>query len=258
MNRATRISSAAVCASLGCATLTCATPRTAAAQAPSATSGWGFAVTPYAWLPGLSGTVGVGPLATNVSLDFSQLLRRLRFAAMGYGQANYGPAVFAIDGIYTSLGGEKVVAFRGDTGSFTLSAHQTLLQPMVGYALGNRLWGVTFLASARYWNMSTDLNADRANGTSVERSGSRDWVDAVGGLRAQWTPKSYVTVAAGGDAGGGGSRDTWQAYGMLGANVWHDWTVSLAYRYLSVNYDRDQFLYDTSMTGFVLAATYKF
>lgn len=253
MSPITRVSTVLLCAALACSA-----PLAAHAQAPAATSGWSFAVTPYAWLPGLQGNVGVGPLATTVSLNFSQVLRRLQFAAMGSGQVNYGPAFFSIDALYVGLGGVKTVAFRGDTGSFSLTAHQTILQPMVGYTLGNRLWAVDLLAGIRYWHISADLTSNRPSGVSVERSGSREWADALGGLRARWTPKSYVTVAAGGDLGAGGADDDWQAYGLLGANVWHDWTVSLAYRYLSVNYTNDAFLYDASMMGFVVGATYKF
>ena len=58
--------------------------------------------------------------------------------------------------------------------------------------------------------------------------------------------------------GGGGSQSTWQAYGSLGVDPSTYWTLGVAYRWLAVDYNRDNFLYDTTMKGFIFGATYRF
>jgi opacity protein-like surface antigen len=60
------------------------------------------------------------------------------------------------------------------------------------------------------------------------------------------------------DGGGGGSHSTWQTSGSLGVDPSRYWTLGVAYRWLAVDYDRDNFLYDTTTKGFIFGATYRF
>src|SRR5262245_39805327 len=113
--------------------------------AAQSTTRWTFMATPYAWLAGLDGQVGVGPLAANVDFSFSDVLKALRFAAMGYGEARLGPHIFGVDVIYISLGHGDVVAFRGATGGYELTLRETILQPIAGYAIGTDSRGVDLL-----------------------------------------------------------------------------------------------------------------
>jgi hypothetical protein len=218
---------------------------------------WRFAVTPYAWLSGLSGTVGVGPVISSVDLSAENVLEMLKFGIMGSAEARKGPWIVAADGIYANLGAGKVVAVRGDTGSLELTQHETIIQPVGGYTIGDATWSVDFLGGFRYWNLSATLDVDRTRRPSNERSGSRQWVDATGGFRFHWTPYEKVRFVAAADGGGGGSRDTWQAYSSLGYDVWSRWTLGFAYRVLGVNYDRSDFLFDTRTKGVALGATYR-
>ena len=47
---------------------------------------WRFQVTPYGWLSGLTGRVGVGRLQTDVDLSVGDVLDALKFAAMLSGE----------------------------------------------------------------------------------------------------------------------------------------------------------------------------
>jgi hypothetical protein len=218
---------------------------------------WRFGITPYAWLSGLDGTVGVGPVASSVDLSPSDVLEMLKFGIMGSGEARKGPWMIAADGIYASLGAGKVFAIRGDTGSLELSQRETVIQPVGGYTIGDGTWSVDFLAGFRYWNLSTTLDVDRTRRPSNQHSGSRQWVDATGGFRFRWVPYEKVHFVAAADGGGGGARDTWQVYSSLGYDAWSRWTLGFAYRVLAVNYDRDNFLFDTRTKGIALGATYR-
>lgn len=218
---------------------------------------WRYAVTPYAWLIGLKGDIGVGPVSSNVDLTTRDVLNALEFALMGAGEARKGNYVLGLDGIYSKLGDSKVLAFRGDTGVLDLTQRMTMLQPTGGYTLGDGTWSADLLLGARYWNLGTSLDVDRTRRPSNERSMTQQWVDATGGVRLNWQPVEKFRVVAGGDGGGGGSRDTWQAYGSLSYDAWSRWSLGAGYRALAVNYHRDDFLFDTRLKGMDVVVSYK-
>jgi hypothetical protein len=221
------------------------------------TSHWRFTVTPYAWLAGLSGQVGVGPVASNIDLGISDVLDMLKFGIMGSAEARKHSWVIAADAVYANLGAGRTVAFRGETGSLDLTQSETIIQPVGGYTIGNNVWGLDLLGGFRYWNLSASLDVERPR-ASNEHSSSRSWVDATGGFRFRWVPVTLARLVLAADGGGGGSHSTWQAYGSLGVDPSSYWTLGVAYRWLAVDYNRDNFLYDTDMKGFIFDATYRF
>ena len=228
----------------------------ASAQADS--SHWRYGVTPYAWLSGLSGSVGVGPVVSNVDLGVGDILDMLKFGIMGSAEARRGPWVIAADAVYANLGIGQVFAIRGDTGRLELSQSETIIQPVGGYTIGRDGWAFDLLGGFRYWNLSASLDVDRTRRPSNEHSGSRSWVDATGGFRFRWVPIPTMRFAAAADAGGGGSRSSWQWSTSLGVDPWSRWTLGLAYRWLAVDYDHRNFLFDTDTKGFIVGATYRF
>jgi hypothetical protein len=216
---------------------------------------WHFSATPYAWIVGLSGDLGVRRLQSSVDLAPWEIVKHLQFGFMANAQARKGPYGLGLDAIYAKLGGARALAVRGDTGGLDLTQHMTILQPTGGYTIGDSTWSVDFLLGMRYWNLSTSLDVDFPR-LSNERSGSEQWVDATGGARVSWMPLDKLHLVAAADGGGGGSRDTWQALGSVGYDAWSKWRLGVAYRVLAVNYDRNNFLFDTRLEGFVVGATY--
>jgi len=221
-----------------------------------ADKGWRFAVTPYLWLAGLKGEVGVGPLTSNVDLSPSDILDHLQFAASLYGEVRRQWFVGGIDAFYASVGGAKAVVFRGDTGSFNLTNRQTILNPFVGYSVGNATWTLDVLAGTRYWRTRDRLSVDRPNGQSRDFTSTTDWWDALGGLRLTGSIVPRVPFTVGGDVGGGGAKNDWQLHGDLGYKVSSVWTVGASYRYLSVDYTKSPLTLDVAFKGFVVAGTY--
>jgi hypothetical protein len=219
--------------------------------------GWRFTVTPYVWLAGLKGDVGVGPLTSHVDLSPGDILKGLDFAAMAYGEVRRQWFVGGLDVLYVSVSDEKAVVFRGDTGTFNLKNQEAIVNPFIGYSVGNATWTLDILGGTRYWSMKTRLNVDRSNGRSVDFSDRTDWWDAVGGLRLTGTIVPRLRFTAGGDVGGGGAKSDWQAHGDVGYDVSTRWTVGLAYRVLSADYT-NHFVFDADQKGFVLAGTYRF
>ncbi len=216
---------------------------------------WHFGVTPYAWIVGLDGDVGVRRLQSSVSLAPWEVFKHLQFGFMANAQARKGAYGLGLDAIYAKLGDARAFAVLGDTGGLDMTLHLTTIAPSASYTIGDSAWSVDFIVGARYWNLSNNLDVTFPR-LSNARSGTQQWVDATGGARVSWMPIEKLRVVALADGGGGGSRDTWQALGSLQYDAWEKWRLGAAYRVLAVNYDRNNFLFDTRLKGFRVGAPY--
>ena|SRR5690242_10511108 len=253
MNRVAR-----ALASMVVAVVALATPRQRAAAQLDTARTWRFNITPYLWLAELNGRVGIGPVASSVNLSAGDILDMLKFGAMATVDARYGPWLVGADGMYVLVGAGRVFGIRGDTGSLSLNQSQTMIQPMGGYSFGDSTWAVDVLASMRIWKMSATLDVDSNVLPSDSHSAARTWVDATPGFRVRWKPLDDVRFVFYADGGLGGSQTTWQLYSSLGYDVWKGVSLGLAYRALDVEYDRNAFLYNTTMQGLVFGLAYRF
>jgi hypothetical protein len=222
-------------------------------------SPWRFTATPYAWMSGLDGQVGINNLLTNVDVGFSDLVKHLRFGAMAALDARKGPLVLDADVLYVSLGGDKAFAIRGASGEVTLDQREAIIQSAIGYTpIDTPIWTVDVLVGARYWHLNTDIGLSPANRESRARSGGVDWVDATGGARVRFNPAHDFHLVADGDVGGGGSRNTWRLTGTATFDLSRRYGLMAGYKYLSVDYDRRGFLFDTNTNGFLAGVTFAF
>jgi hypothetical protein len=220
------------------------------------TSGdWHFNVSPYLWALSIHGRVGVGPVAANADVSFDDLLKALRFAFMAEAEARHGRWFGGIDVIYASVGKEAVVAFRGDTGTLELTAKLAIIQPIGGYTIGNQKWAADFYGGFRQWDMRATLDVDVTKRPTNPHSLDRGWPDATAGFRVRGLPYHKVHVLLGGDGGGGGSHGTWHAYGFAGYDVCSKVAIDAGFRYLFVNYEDNNFLWDVKLRGPVVGAT---
>src|SRR5579872_3385974 len=215
MNRVARALVSMVVAALAFVSST----QGAAAQLDT-THTWRFNVTPYLWLTELNGQVGIGPVASDVSLSAGDVLDMLKFGAMATVEARYGPWLGAVDGIYALLGAGRVFGFRGDTGSLSLNQSETMIQPMGGYTFGDGTWAVDVLGGMRIWKLSATLDVNSNTRPPDSHSAARTWVDATPGFRFRWKPLDPVRFVFYADGGLGGSQNTWQIYSSLGYDVW--------------------------------------
>jgi len=87
---------------------------------------------------------------------------------------------------------------------------------------------------------------------------SRDWVDGIVGLRARRTLPRRWWASVYGDLGAGGSDFTYQIVGNAGLDIRERYALVFGYRYLNVNYDKDNVLFDTALKGPLFGFTIKF
>ena len=226
---------------------------------PQGSSGkWEFTVAPYLWLAGISGTVGVRGLTTDVDASFSDILNTLNFGFMGVFEARKNKFFLATDLMYLSIGETKTT-----TGplfsSLKVDQKTFMLSPVAGYRLiAKEGASLDAIAGIRFWHTSTRLEAaPKLLAGRVEES-SKNWTDVIVGLRGQAHVSRIFSVMGRADVGGGGSDYTYQLFGGVGIDVSKKATLIAGYRDLFIKYTRGDFLFDGSIRGALLGVAFRF
>jgi len=240
-----------------------APPKTAGAKSTQSTPDddeWQFEFIPYFWLAGLHGTAGIGNRTTEVDESFGDVWHVLNFAFMGAFEARKGKFISLMNLEYVNVSDQKATPgplFSDVDGKFKTF----IFAPEVGY----RVWerpdsgaSVDVLGGARIWHVSTELDfgAGILPATTVE--GSRNWVDAVGGVRGRVALSEKVFLNGYFDLGGGGSKFTYQIYGGGGYNLNKRVALLFGYGVQDVNYDKNNFIYDMNQRGPIMGVGFKF
>jgi hypothetical protein len=225
----------------------------AAAAAKPPEGGWTFTLLPYFWAAGMRGDIGVHNSApAHIDFPFDDIADDLLFGFMGAIDARDNDSGWgvAIDAVYMNV--------KQDIGPNLNSS----VKVGMGAYEGDVTWrpdpttAFEFLAGARYWNISGDLDIAGLASTSDTKS----WVDPVVGARGTYDFDEHWGASLRGDIGGFGvgSQFTWEALGSLNYSFNRTWMLELGYRYFSVDYDDSGFLFDMDISGpfFGLAITF--
>ena len=242
----------------------------------AATSDWQFRVTPYVWIPGVSGDVTVRGNPVDIDVNVFDLfdsgnsgvdLDSLA-ALMGYLEASKGRWSIYGDVVWGKFGlSGDAVAQRNPTANLSLSAEAnagldyetTMIESGVAYEVAN--WSgaqsstaLDLLGGARYWNQELDLSLavtgavdfgrlglERSGSRAVARSGTIDWVDPFVGLRVRHELAPGQELQFLGDVGGFGvgSDFSWQLFAgySFDFSFWQSTLHGLVgYRALAVDY----------------------
>jgi opacity protein-like surface antigen len=238
-----------------------ATSKTVTAHPqPASNDEWQFQFSPYFWMASLHGTGGVGNRTTQVDESFSDIFHSLDFALMGLFEARKGKLVLLTDLEYVAISDDK--ATPGPLFSNVNAKFKTFIfDPEVGYRVfDNPEKGqfIDVLGGIRVWHVSTDLAFGAGILPATEVQGSRNWVDAIVGVRGKMALSEKLFVTGKFDLGGGGSKFTWQLFGGGGYNVNPKVALILGYRVLDVNYNKNNFIYDMNQRGPIMGLGFKF
>jgi hypothetical protein len=217
--------------------------------------GWHFSVSPYVWLPGVHGTIGVLENDASVHASFSDIFSNFSFALMGAFDPRYNRFVMPLDFMWIKLSNDKALPFDILATSAKVKVNLDVLTQKIGYrVLETERFKVDALAGVRYWHSGTTIDLESPILTNTHFYGAADWVDGVGGARIQVTlmPKLVLTIA--GDAGGGGANSDYQFGGLLGWKL-KKIILQAGYRYLAVNYQPGTSILDVTISGLILGAT---
>jgi hypothetical protein len=228
--------------------------------APQATDPdeWHFQFSPYLWIAGISGRAGIGNLQVEVNSSITDDNVKLNSGFMGVFEARKNRFVLLADIQYSNLGTDRPTP--GPLFSSAEADFKTFIfDGEAGYRVVDNVTdkrSLDIVGGIRVWRLEMNLNF--ASGILAARSATatRSWVDAVGGVRGRAFLTERIFVAGKADLGGGGSKFTWQLFGVGGFQVHPKVALVGGYRWLSVNYDKDNFLFDNVIHGPVLGATF--
>jgi len=222
-----------------------------AAQSAEGAESWRFAFTPYAWISGIRGTIGVGSSTGEVDVAFNEGGEDFEFGFAGLLEARRRRWVARTDFFYVSFSNDQTTSAGTPV---TVGQDDLMLHPEVGYTLLARPWGgVDGLVGARYLSTGVDLS-----GPGAEASVDRSWVDGTLGANLRYQPGSRWRLVAKADLGAGGSDFVWQLYGGGGYDLGRCCALVGAWRLLDLDYDRDNLLYDVRLSGPTFGATLRF
>ncbi len=227
-----------------------------AAPQPSAEN-WQVQVVPYLWGSGLKGPVGIGNRTVELDASFSDIFSALHFAAMGFVDARRDRLVVLTDVIYTDLREQHATPGPLFSG---VDPQQRLfiLTPEAGYrVLDSEDMALDVVGGIRYWYPQSELRFRPGVLPGINLAESRGWVDGIVGLRARRALSRKWWVNGYWDLGAGGSKFTYQIFGRVNVDIHERYALNFGYRYLSVDYDNNNFLFDIAMKGPLFGFTIK-
>jgi hypothetical protein len=247
---------AAACLMAGLAAATPATAQTSAAE------GWQFSITPYLWFAGVSGDVVLPRGGTrDFSADFSDIFDSLKFAAMATAEARRGRFGIVADFMYLDneqgFNSPRSIAVRG--GDVRLTTTEASLIGLYRVVQDDRYW-IDVGGGMRAWWIDTTISANQGLLAGRSAGSSPNWVDPIIATRAQVRLSESFSLTGYADIGGfdTGSQLTWQAIGSLDWAIRPNIVARAGWRYIYIDYKREDVELDLGMSGPFLGVTFRF
>ena len=226
-----------------------------------------FTLTPFLWVPGLDGQVGIKGVKANVDMgvfDFGEtLIEDLRIAALATLEGRHGKWSFILRTVYLGLTQEKSLGPI----DIDIDFDQLLMEFWVGYRFAElplgkedagftpslHLEGQVGLRLTKVWG---ELDLDP--GPSFDDS--KGWVDPAVGLRAIFQVSPELSFILWGQIGGFdvGSNLFWVLQAGLSYEVSKSVSLVAGWAIFDIDYEDGGFTYDLQMSGPYLGAMFRF
>jgi len=130
----------------------------------------------------------------------------------------------------------------------------------VAAAKGQDTTALQATANSAKHTLDSQLSKDIQHALPTHGAGSQWWVDPIVGLRGQLNITRWLFLAAQGDVGGfgAGSQITWNTQATVGVNFTRNIFAELGYRYMYVDYNKNNFLYQMNSFGLFSSIGVKF
>ena len=210
------------------------------------TKSWNYKVTPYLWNVSFDGNTSSGgndvPIDTNYSfftLDNLEKVFSITF------EANNGRIGILFDGLRARYSDDATNALFNTQ----LAVELGFIEGAISY-LPSAYKHLDFIGGVRYIFLDTQLTF--TPGPTAESD--HNWVDPLIGARYQNSLAENWYYLLRGDVGGFGvSSDlVLNLLATIGYKFNNTFGLDLGYRYVSIDFKEDDFLYDVSMYGIVL------
>ena len=215
---------------------------------------WKFATVAYVWFAGAEGRTDViGPAdPVDLGLSFGDVLHALKFAFMGAAEARRDRLVILGDLTFIHLDANKGIGVRDpDFLDAELDIRTTEITLLGGYRVVNKgPVSIDLLAGGRMNFFKTSLELEGPN-QSVDGSVTKNWLDPVIAARLGVPLGGKWGLSLYGDVGGivFGSDLTWQGVATVDYQINQKMSLGAGWRYLKVDYDKGDFLYDVGQSG---------
>jgi hypothetical protein len=226
---------------------------------PSVSEAWRFEVTPYVWVPGIRGTLGLDSgLAKSASFNSSDVVSNLKSGGMLSAEAHKGNWGVMGDVVSATLQKTGVIPNTGNTVGDKITLQQTILTGIASYTVANtKDVYLDVLLGARAIYATVTLNISGVGTASKTTSTVDPIVGAKGRYRiadSTWYVPFYGDIGS----GGGTTNLTWQAMAGVGKTFGKLIDASLTYRALYYDMKEGGVLQKTTMLGPQAAVTFKF
>ena len=212
---------------------------------------WQFEITPYIWVAGLDGSTVVDGVSSNIENDYEFfILENLDVAGAVAFEARKNRWASLLDGLYVKYSDD----FNNRFFDTDFSTSGGFIEAAVSYQVKPDS-NLEVLAGLRH--ISVDVDLELTPGPDV--SGGKTWTDPLIGLRYKHPINDKWSAQFRGDIGGGNSADF---VSNVTAGVEYKFTEStnlkLGYRHMKIDFDRDNFIYDVTLSGVVVGLGIKF
>ncbi len=124
-------------------------------------------------------------------------------------------------------------------------------------------WGklqADVVAGARHWYVGTTLEVEPGTSSGFSEDASRNWTDPIVGANVRYDLTKHWYGVVMGDVGGfgAGSDLSWQLFGGVGYQFTKWLSATVGYRYLHVDYNKDEFLMKADVQGFLIGVGFHF
>ncbi len=232
------------------------------AHAGDADSGWRYAMSPYLWAAGIKGESGTLPglPPADVDMSFGDIFDDLKFAGMLIATAQKGRFGFGGDLQYvkTSAGVDAAPPIFDDG---KLTSETFSLSGWGQYALfDDERSNLKLAAGARLWSVDTELKLSGGLVSRVKIKHDETWVDPMLGVigKTDVSPKFFLQGWGFVGGFGVGSDTMIDLFGGVGYRISDKTSTTIGYRWLKLDYDNDDFLYDVRQQGIVAGMTFRF
>ena len=227
----------------------------AAPMASAQSTGLTHTVEAYFMGASMTGTAGAGPVTGDVNLTSSKIFENLQFGAMANYRGEAPKWAVAADVVYMGLGATGT----GDGGRVTAEVD---MDEWLVEATGSYRFTPVFevVGGARYTSLSTKIELRTSAATRTSKA-SADWVDPLVGARlALPLSEAFAFTFRGMFGGFGVGCDfTWDVDARLKWRASKSVTLSVGYRYLDQDYEKDGgFKWDVVSQGPLAGASLTF
>jgi hypothetical protein len=231
-------------------------------SAPAHAEGWDVRVSPYLWASGLDGTASVLPAlpTAEVNDNFGDVLKKLDIALMGAVEAENGKFYVRSDIFYASLTAKGETPLNLYSGA-KLQSKSFNMSGALGYVVHedskNQL---NLFAGARIWDLSNEATFLAGSLPESSFKAGRTFVDPIVGASGQVAISENVSAALTGSVGGfgAGAKIEHGAAATVNVDLGKSWGMAAGYRYLYVDFEKNDFVYKMTQHGPVVGAYFNF